>query len=308
MKTRVGIIGVGAVGSYFLAGLWEKENVEIIVIGDEHHQNKAYQTRIINQKEYHFEIYDETNVGHLDVLFIACKYQGLEKVCQMLPSIISKDTIVLSLLNGVDSEEKITQYIPKQQILYAYMMISSQRKGNEINFQPEITPGLFYGELDGNLHSERIKFLQKLFQDTWIHHTPIDNIIQGQWNKFALNMMHNLPQAVVGCGLGAYEDSQHLKYIAQKIRSEVVQVAKAKGIYLQEYIDTKALIQVRKDARYSTLQDLDAKRETEIEMFAGTLLRYAKQYDIQVPYCDMIYHLIKTIEEKNKGCFDYETI
>ena len=121
-------------------------------------------------------------------------------------------------------------------------------------------------------------------------------------------MMHNLPQAVISCGLGAYDDSQHMAYIAQKLRSEVYKVAKAKGIQIEEYIDTSKLIQVRKAARYSTLQDIDAKRDTEIDMLAGTLINYAQELLMEVPYSDMIYHKIKAIEEKNRGVFDYETI
>lgn len=305
---RVGIIGTGAVGAYFIAGLWEKENVEIIIIGDEVHCQKAYQSRIINGKKYEWQIHRPNQVQSLDLLLIACKYQGLVSVCEMLPQLVNKDTIVMSLLNGVDSEEMIGKYIDAKQILYAYMMISSQRVNHEISFDIEITPGLFYGEKEDGEISERILKVQAIFKDTWIHHQAVANIIEGQWNKFALNMMHNLPQAVIGCGLGAYEDSEHMKYIAQKLRSEVYKVAKAKNIHIEEFIDMRKIIQVRKAARYSTLQDLDAKRNTEIEMLAGTLIKYAHELKIEVPYSDMIYHLIKTMEEKNRGAFDYEKV
>lgn len=306
--TRVGIIGTGAVGCYFIAGLWDKKDVELVIVGDERHASQSYQSRIINDKEYIWNVVTPQNVGHLDVLLIACKYQGLKSVCEMLPQIVSNDTIVMSLLNGVDSEEQISNYIDVSHILYAYMMISSQRVDNKINFNPEITPGLFYGEKDTPEISERMLKLKALFEGTWIHHTPLENIVEGQWNKFALNMMHNLPQAVIQCGLGAYDDSKHMEYIAQKLRSEVYKVAKAKGIHIEEYIDTSKLIQVRKAARYSTLQDIDAKRETEIEMLAGTLMKYAKELHMEVPYSDMIYHMIKAMEEKNNGVFDYETV
>lgn len=305
---RVGIIGTGAVGSYFIAGLWDKKDVELVIVGDEKHASQSYQSRFINGKEYTWKVVTPSYAGHLDLLFIACKYQGLESVCQMLPQIVSKDTIVMSLLNGVDSEEMIAKYIDASNILHAYMMISSQRVNHEITFNVEITPGLFYGEKDSTEVSERMNKVQAILSDTNIHHTQVSNIIEGQWNKFALNMMHNLPQAVIGCGLGSYDDSKHMEYIAQKLRSEVYVVAKAKGIHIEEFIDTSKLIQVRKAARYSTLQDIDAKRETEIEMLAGTLIKYAKELQIEVPYSDMIYHMIKAIEEKNRGVFDYETI
>ena len=58
-------------------------------------------------------------------------------------------------------------------------------------------------------------------------------------------------------------------------------------------------------ARYSTLQDLDAGRHTEIDMFSGALIRMGKELGIPVPYNEYTYHMIKALEEKNDGKFDY---
>lgn len=59
-------------------------------------------------------------------------------------------------------------------------------------------------------------------------------------------------------------------------------------------------------ARYSTLQDLDAKRHTEIDMFSGVLMRMGKELGIPTPYNEYTYHMIKALEEKNDGLFDYK--
>ena len=62
---------------------------------------------------------------------------------------------------------------------------------------------------------------------------------------------------------------------------------------------------VFKRARYSTLQDLDAKRHTEIDMFSGAIIRMGKELEIATPYNEFTFHLIKALEEKNDGNFDY---
>ena len=59
-------------------------------------------------------------------------------------------------------------------------------------------------------------------------------------------------------------------------------------------------------ARYSTLQDLDAGRHTEIDMFSGALIRMGKELGIPTPYNEYTYHIIKALEEKNDGKFDYQ--
>lgn len=59
-------------------------------------------------------------------------------------------------------------------------------------------------------------------------------------------------------------------------------------------------------ARYSTLQDLDAKRHTEIDMFSGALMRMGKELGIPTPYNEYTYHMIKALAEKNDGLLDYQ--
>lgn len=61
-------------------------------------------------------------------------------------------------------------------------------------------------------------------------------------------------------------------------------------------------------ARYSTLLDLDAGRQTEIEMFSGALIRMGKELGLPTPYYnEYTYHMIKALEEKNEGVFDYNS-
>ena len=116
-------------------------------------------------------------------------------------------------------------------------------------------------------------------------------------------MSHNLPQAILNVGMGAYADSEHVDFISHKIWEEVAAVAAAKGITITPFPGSGK--NTRKNARLSTLQDLDAQRHTEIDMFAGALVRMAKELNVPVPYCEYTFHAIKALEEKNDGKFDY---
>ena len=82
-------------------------------------------------------------------------------------------------------------------------------------------------------------------------------------------------------------------------------VAAAEGVNLAPETKHITSAQFPKHAIYSTLQDLRAGRQTETEMFAGTLLRLAEKHGLQVPYTEMLYHLLCAFEEKNAGLFDY---
>lgn len=58
-------------------------------------------------------------------------------------------------------------------------------------------------------------------------------------------------------------------------------------------------------AKFSTLQDIEAGRHTEIDMFSGALMRMGKELGIPTSYNEYTYHMIKALEEKNDGKFDY---
>ena len=84
-------------------------------------------------------------------------------------------------------------------------------------------------------------------------------------------------------------------------------IAAAKGIDIRKADDSSSHgSAVPPSARYSTLQDLDAGRHTEIDMFSGALIRMGKELGIPTPYNEYTYHIIKALEEKNDRKFDYQ--
>lgn len=85
-----------------------------------------------------------------------------------------------------------------------------------------------------------------------------------------MNVCNNLPQAILGAGAGCYRDSTHMEAIRNGLRHE-----------------------------------LDAGRHTEIDMFSGALIKMGKELDVPTPYNEYTYHMIKALEEKNDGLFNY---
>ena len=98
-----------------------------------------------------------------------------------------------------------------------------------------------------------------------------------------------------------------MKAISEGLRKELEAVAAAKGtdISIGEGSSGRGSA-VLPTARYSTLQDSDAKRHTEIDMFSGALVRMGKELGVPTPYNEYTYHMIKALEEKNDGLFDYD--
>ena len=295
---RIALIGAGAVGGYFIWGFHNNTDIELTIIADGERKTNLRENGIkINNKIYYPNILSSSEAGVQDVVLIATKYSGLEDVIKLIPLLIGDDTIVLSLLNGVDSEEKIADAIGWNHMEYSFMKIASKRDENGIWFNPKNTRGLFVGI---EKLSDEVKVILK---ESRINCTFDENIIQNMWIKYASNIANNLPQAVLGINASLYTDSEHGRFLAEKLWSEVYSVALKKGINVGE----KAVIftEVPKTSKYSTLQDIEAGRHTEIEMFAGHLIEMAREYQIDVPYVEYTYHAIKALEEKNDGRFNF---
>lgn len=301
----VGILGAGAIGSYLIMGLSDKLKENLWIIAD-HARKEKLETNglIINQHPYTLHVKTPQETRGVDLLFVCLKYEQLLSSLTDIETVCDEHTVVISLLNGIDSEEIIGQRIGMKNILYSLIRISSHRVGNSINFPlPSGNTGIFIG-LPGkdNLSDPRLTAVMQLFE-----HTPIlchlsNQITLDIWNKFGLNIARNLPQAILDVGAQAYDNSSHVNFLMRQLRHEAVLVANAKGIPLKEEFEPGIF---KPNQRYSTLQDLDAHRHTEIEMFSGALIRLGKELGIPCPYNECVYHLIKALEEKNDGKFCY---
>ena len=303
---KVALIGAGAVGAYFIWGLTDKLKENFTIIADGKRLERLLSEGvIINDKTYFPKVSEAKEVGKVDLILVACKQDALLEVIEDIKLLTGPDTMVISLINGVTSEEIIGNAIGYEHMLYSVMRISSQRIENRIVFDPEVTLGVFAGEKDIYSPTDRIKAVEELFDNTGIRFTYVEDINKELWLKYAANISQNLPQAILSVGFGAYVDSNHVNTIAKELWKEVAAVARVKGSEVGDEFRLFAGSNMK--ARFSTLQDLDAGRHTEIEIFAGDMMRMGKELGVSVPYCEYTYHLIKALEEKNDGKFDYET-
>ena len=243
----------------------------------------------------------------VDLLVVSLKYGALAGALDDIREAVGENTIVMSLMNGGDSEEIISTKIDKSHIIYSLIKVASHREGKEYVFNPQTTIGIIYGEETAPFESERVAAIRDLFYGTGLNYRVTEYIKEEIWSKYRLNICNNLPQAIIGAGVGCYTDSEHMKAISKGLRKEVEAVALAKGIDMSRCADNSSRgSAVPPTARYSTLQDIDAGRHTEIDMFSGAMMRMGKELGIDTPYNEYTYHIIKALEEKNDGMFDYD--
>ena len=303
---KVAILGAGAVGSYIIWGLSRRKDIELGVIAKGEREKRLKEGCCINGIVYHPEVWNPQEIKDVDLLIVSLKYGSLQGALEDIKAVTKEHKIVMSLMNGIDSEEKIAEKIGSHHMIYSLIKIASHKEKNGYYFDPKTTIGIVFGELAAPYQSERVKAIEELFKNTGIHYRFTEHILEEIWSKFRLNVCNNLPQAILGVGVGCYQDSIHMKAISIGLRQELEAIAAAKGIDMNKAdSSSKKGSAVPPTARYSTLQDLDAKRHTEIDMFSGALIRMGKELGIPTPYNEYTYHIIKALEEKNDGKFEY---
>lgn len=300
----VALMGAGAVGSYFVYGLSEKLGDDLWVVAEgERAERLRKNGLVINDTVYPVKVKSPAEAHGADLLLIATKYDALTDSLDAIEQIVAPHTLVLSLLNGVESEEIVGGRIGMEHMLYSLMKIAAQRVGNSIRFDPAGTLGVFYGEPGHREPTERALAIARLFEGSGVNYHICEDILQDIWYKFALNVSKNLPQAMVNCGYNGYFGSEHLAAVSSALRAEVVAVAAAQGIDISDETAPATCNSPTTSpaARFSTLQDLDAKRHTEIDMFSGAMMRMGRRLGVATPYNEMTYHIIRALEDKNDG-------
>ncbi len=301
---KISLIGAGAVGAYFILG-FENANMsdrEFTVIADGERLKRLKEDGIkINGKVYHPEVKNPKEAGEQDLVIVAVKGNALRKAAELLPPLMGKDTAVISMLNGADSEEIIADTVGADHVLHSIILIASRRANGEVTIDMSYNTTIKYGACDIPDREKKLKAVSDAFAGTQIHAVESADIMTDIWTKYAKNISNNLPQAILGTPAGLYTRSEHGLFIAQKLWDEVRVLARLRGVDLPKEV---GIYPCADSSRYSTLQDIDAGRRTEVDSLCGYLLELASDNSIEVPYIEYTYHAIKSLEEKNEGLFD----
>ena len=290
---KVAVLGAGAVGSYVIWGLSARRDIELGVVADgPRGERLTKEGCAINGKIYRPAVWTPQEAHDADLLIVCLKYGALPGALDSIKAVTGPHTTIMSLMNGVDSEEILAAEVGADHLLYSLIKVVSHKEADGFRFDPDATLGIIYGELAAPFESERVQAVAALFEGTGVRFRATEHIREEMWSKFRLNVCNNLPQAILGAGVGCYRDSVHMKAISDGLRKELMAIAAAKGIDLS-IVDKNSGrgSAVPPDARYSTLQDIDAGRHTEIDMFSGALMRMGKELGIPTPYNEYTYHL-----------------
>lgn len=298
----VHILGLGAMGCLYASRIYDYNPDAVRIIVDPKRKERYEgQHFTVNKKQYQFKFLTEEDcAGKADLLIIAVKYAGLKSAIEYIKPFIGPHTVVMSLLNGISSEEMIGNVIGMDHMIYAFGVgMDAFRNASEVSFQ---NPGkLVFGEKinhQGHL-SKRIERISDFFKLCKIPYEIPEDMMHALWYKFMLNVGINQASAVLKSPNRLFQKNPYARNLMIAAAEEVRKIAVHKGIQLtdQDLEDfKKAVDDLNPDGKTSMLQDTEAGRNTEVELFAGTVIKYGKEGKIPTPVNKMLYNIIKSRE------------
>ncbi len=296
---RVLLCGLGAVGLTYADKL--KEICELKILADEIRVKKYTETPPeLNNKKIYLDYVTPEKAESTDLIIIATKFNGLDSAINYIKNCVNEKTIILSLINGISSEEKIAEKYGWDKVLHSYFIgHSAVRDGNKVT-QDGVGKIVFGSPYKKN--QQKVKLLEEFFKQSGIDYEIPKDIIYSLWLKFTLNVFSNQPSAIMNLSFGDMK-TEAFKEFAKKIILEVKSVAIKEGVKGLENLERDAidaLSRMTNDGKTSMLQDILAGRKTEVDIFAGEIIRLGRKHNNPTPYNQTMYDMIKVLEEEKR--------
>lgn len=302
---KIAVLGAGAMGSLFGGHLAEAGNdVTLIDIWEEHIQKineNGLKIEGISGDRTIKNIKGTTNpaeIGKVEVLIVFVKSTVTEQALKNALSVVGENTTIITLQNGLGNVEKIEKVAGEGKVLAGVTSHGSTLLGPG-HIRHAGSGDTFLGEIDGEI-TPRLERTAELLNKAGIPCNIEQNILSLIWGKLIVNIGINALTAVTGLRNGELVNFKEAEEILELSVKEALDVAEAKGIKLQ-YEDpighTKEVCRLTAQNRSSMLQDVLNKRQTEIDMINGALVREAENLGITTPVNKVLTNLISTIQK-----------
>lgn len=297
---HVGIIGAGALGLLYANKILKNPGCSCSFITDSSRFDRLEKTTfIINKQTVKIPVLHKDNIeDKMDLIIIAVKNHHLDDILDLLKPAVSRDTILISVLNGIDSEDFLKKNFPQAKIIYTVALgMDAVKEGDVINFSNE--GRLVLGTEDNDKEAPALLTLTGFLADCDLAFEVPDDIHRALWRKWMINVGVNQVSAVTGATYGVFQKDRDLRLLMDSAMAETIAVAKAAGVDLRDNDIPEwynILNNLGPGNKTSMLQDIEARRKTEVESFSGRLMQLGAEYGVDVPVNRTLFRIIKTKE------------
>lgn len=303
MKTigSVAIIGMGALGILYGHLIGRRIGYEnLFFVADAARVRRFNSVGVTcNGEKCPFRMMEAKDAPAPDLLIFATKATGLESAIGLAKQFAGPDTIIISLLNGITSEEIISEKLGGRHVLYTVAQgMDATKIGPDLKYSH---PGTLCVGLPAG-DQERLPDLEMLCELLTRCDVPFErdpDILHRIWAKWMLNVGVNQLCMVEEGGYAVVQKPGPARDRMIGAMREAMQIALKSGVAVTEkdlsfyvgLIDTLA-----SEGMPSMRQDGLAHRLSEVESFAGTVVKKGHDLGVPVPVNESLYREIRERE------------
>lgn len=294
---RIAIIGMGALGILYGDLFVRKLGKEAVTFLADGKRIERYRREKVTCNGQPCDFQMSSTAQESDLVIFAVKGPALAGAVELARQAIGEDTIILSLLNGISSEEILEQRFSKGHVIHCIAQgMDAVRLGNALTYSHR-------GELRiGTPDEKRKPFLirtQEILERAEIPYMAEKDILRRLWGKWMLNVGVNQVVMVTEGTYGTVQRPGEAREWMLAAMEEVRRLSElaGTGVTREDLESYVALVDtLNPEGMPSMRQDGIARRESEVDFFSGTVLQKAAEYGMETPVNRNLYDRIKAIE------------
>jgi 2-dehydropantoate 2-reductase len=288
---RIAVIGAGGTGGYF-GGLLARagEDVSFIARGATLAALRDRGLTVKSRVEGEFTLPvratdDPRAVGPVDLVLFCVKAYDTMQAAEQIRPLLGPETMILSVQNGVENEERIAAVVGAEPVLGAVSGVSAHSDAPGVIALDQEPGWIRFGELGGGT-SPRTERLLEVFQQTAFGAEVDPDIRIRMWEKFVVICALSGVTTLVRLPIGAILAHDETTELFRGVMAEVAAVGRARGVALPENcVDHwfEVCAGLNPGVYGSMYHDLVAGRRLEVGALNGAVVRFAQEHAIATP-------------------------
>ncbi len=293
------IVGAGAIGSLYAAHLARVCDVSVLARRPEHawalEQDGLH---VSGRNEFMSRVratHAVREIGEMDLVIVATKGTGVEAAACALAGCF-EGAAVMTIQNGLGAEEIVAAHGDWPLVSAVTFMSGTRHSDTHVEYILDTATWL--GPYRG-LKYEDVRSIAELLIKSGLKAEAMPDLRPAQWSKLIFNATVNAVAALTGLSHESHFAAEHspddLGRLVHALVDEGKRIAVAAGVELHDDPwEMNVLATQRGSAHYpSMLEDVDARRATEIDMITGELVREAERHGVEAPLHRAMWALVQ---------------
>ncbi|MFL5960198.1 MAG: ketopantoate reductase family protein [Gaiellaceae bacterium] len=296
------VAGAGSIGSLLAAHLAHAADVTVLTRREEHAAAlRAQGLRVSGRGDFTARLEataDPAALPDAELAILACKGTDLERLAAQLEGTLPRAT-VMTIQNGLGAEE-IVAARGAWPLLSAVTFMSGSRHG-DTHVEYVLDTATWIGPYRGTTEDDARR-VAELLEAAGLKAQAFADLRPAQWSKLVFNATVNGVAALTGLPhdfhFAETAEPSDLGHLVRDLVDEGKAVAAAAGVELHDDPWEMNVLATQRGHRHfpSMLEDVEARRPTELELINGALVREAERHAVPVPLQTAVYRLVKARE------------